>query len=114
MSTSSLSADARTRLSAFKREVEARLPGQVVEMRLFGSRARGDAGTDSDYDIAVFLRSNADGLTPRKVLSDAAYPHILDGFFFRAIIVPADFLNGVNGYRPELAEEIARDGIVVS
>ena len=27
---------------------------------LFGSRARGDAHEDSDYDVAVFLRDMAD------------------------------------------------------
>jgi predicted nucleotidyltransferase len=27
---------------------------------LFGSRARGDAGQDSDYDVAVFLREMVD------------------------------------------------------
>jgi predicted nucleotidyltransferase len=28
---------------------------------LFGSRARGDAGKDSDYDVAVFLKDLAEG-----------------------------------------------------
>jgi uncharacterized protein len=30
-------------------------PGKIERVVLFGSRARGDARPDSDYDIAVFL-----------------------------------------------------------
>ena len=33
---------------------------RLVRAVLFGSRARGDAGRDSDYDIAVFLRDVPD------------------------------------------------------
>jgi uncharacterized protein len=33
---------------------------RIERVVLFGSRARGDAGKDSDYDVAVFLRDIAD------------------------------------------------------
>lgn len=107
-----LPADAERRLRAFKREAEKALPGQIVEMRLFGSRARGDAQKDSDYDVAVFLRSDADSFETLELLSDAAYPHILDGYYIRPIGLPATYLRPAKG-RTELAEEIARDGILI-
>ncbi|WP_159728116.1 nucleotidyltransferase domain-containing protein [Methylosinus sp. Ce-a6] len=37
---------------------------------LFGSRARGDAEPDSDYDIAVFLREMPDRFVEMKRLAD--------------------------------------------
>ena len=88
----SLTAEAEARLKAFRLEVEKALPGQVTEMRLFGSRARGDATEDSDYDVAVFLRDTSDRSPVRTILSDAAYPHVVDGYFIRAISVPSNYL----------------------
>ena len=69
----------RDHLAAFKREVEAALPGQVTRVTLFGSRARGDAEDDSDYDVAVFRAGAADDLTVRGIVSDVAFPYKLDG-----------------------------------
>jgi predicted nucleotidyltransferase len=37
---------------------------------LFGSRARGDAREDSDYDVAVFLRDMADRFAEMDRLAD--------------------------------------------
>lgn len=37
---------------------------------LFGSRARGDAAPDSDYDVAVFLREMPDRFEEMKRLAD--------------------------------------------
>lgn len=110
---SGLPAEAQSRLRAFKREIENALPGEVVEVRLFGSRARGDAKDDSDYDVAVFLRNTSDRLETIRILSDASYPHILDGFFLNPIGLPADYLNPAGGSRTELAAEISREGIVI-
>jgi predicted nucleotidyltransferase len=39
----------------YKRRVAGAFNGRVVKVVLYGSRARGDARPDSDWDIAVFL-----------------------------------------------------------
>jgi predicted nucleotidyltransferase len=42
-------------LSAYARELRRRYGREVVELRLFGSFARGEADEDSDIDVAVVL-----------------------------------------------------------
>ena len=88
------------------------IPG-VERLILFGSRARGQACQDSDYDVAVVLRDLSDRPRVRRTLSDLAYDHILTGFYIRPIPLPANYLE--TRERPtELAEEIARDGAEIT
>jgi predicted nucleotidyltransferase len=47
-------------LVQFRESLDATYGDRVERVVLFGSRARGDAGPDSDYDIAVFLRGMQD------------------------------------------------------
>jgi uncharacterized protein len=47
-------------LSRFRAAVDAACGDRIERVVLFGSRARGDHGPDSDYDIAVFLNSEWD------------------------------------------------------
>lgn len=102
---------AMQQLIAFKREVEAALPDQVTGVTLFGSRARGDAQHDSDYDVAVFVRDRSDRPEIRHIVSEAAFSHFGEDFYISAIVLPADYLAKVD--RHELAGEIARDGIAL-
>ena len=44
-------------LSRFCKEVTGIYGDKLERMILFGSRARGDNSSDSDYDIAVFLKN---------------------------------------------------------
>ena len=81
---------------------------------MFGSRARGEARPDSDYDIAVILRDLSNRRRVRRVLSDLAYDHILSGFFIRPIPLPSDYLEPREGRLTELAEDIIRDGVEVT
>src|SRR5271169_1109926 len=43
---------------------------RIERVVLFGSRARGDAREDSDYDVAVFLRDMADRFAEMDRLAD--------------------------------------------
>jgi uncharacterized protein len=42
-------------IQRFRRVLEDVDGGRLSRIVLFGSRARGEAQTDSDYDVAVFL-----------------------------------------------------------
>jgi predicted nucleotidyltransferase len=104
--------EAAARLSDYRRAVRDALPG-LERMILFGSRARGEARDDSDYDIAVVVRDLSDRRHVRRILSDLAYDHILSGFFIRPVPLPEGYLNRLNPRPTELADEIARDGVEV-
>jgi predicted nucleotidyltransferase len=76
---------------------------------LFGSRARGDAGPDSDYDVAVFLRDMGDRFAEMDRLADLSTT-ILDetGGFIHALPYRAGFYNDA---RMPLMHEIRAEGV---
>src|SRR5438874_9124236 len=47
-------------LIRFRAALDALYGGRLERVVLFGSRARGDARADSDYDVAVFLKHRTD------------------------------------------------------
>jgi predicted nucleotidyltransferase len=47
-------------LSKFRAALDELYGSRIERVVLFGSRARGDAGEDSDYDVAVFLKDLSD------------------------------------------------------
>ena len=76
---------------------------------LFGSRARGDAREDSDYDVAVFLNDLTDRWPELDRLADLSTA-ILDetGEFIHAMPYRA---GSYNDERMPLMHEIRADGI---
>ncbi len=82
---------------------------RIERVVLFGSRARGDAGPDSDYDVAVFLRDMLDRMAEMNRLADLGTV-ILDetGEFIHAMPYRA---GSYNDERMPLMHEIRADGI---
>jgi len=75
---------------------------------LFGSRVRGEARADSDYDVAVFLRDFHGLWEEAGPLAEAATEILLDtGAVLNAIPFPA----GAYQSRTALMGEIRREGI---
>ncbi len=109
-----VSRDAADRLFAFRRAVSAALPGVVHDVVLFGSRARGDARPDSDYDVAVLLADDlAEDRGVRARLADAAWEHVVDGTIIQAIALPVGAFAVAGAAEDELSARIAAEGVSV-
>jgi uncharacterized protein len=82
---------------------------RVSRVILFGSRARGNAQPDSDYDVAVFLRDMPDRFADMNRLADLSTA-ILDetGEFIHVMPYRAAWYNDK---RMPLMHEIRADGI---
>ena len=57
-------------LKRFRAALDEMYGPRAERVVLFGSRARGDAHKDSDYDVAVFLRDMADRAAEMNRLAD--------------------------------------------
>jgi len=75
---------------------------------LFGSRARGDARPDSDYDVAVFLRDYHGLWDEAGPLADATTALLYDT---GAVVTPIPFPTDACQQRSALMGEIRREGI---
>lgn len=69
----------------FRELAAERHPGQVLEVLIFGSRARDEAREDSDQDLFVLTRSDDPRL--RAGLQDAAWDAAAE-FGFPYLVVP--------------------------
>lgn len=82
---------------------------RIERVVLFGSRARGDAHPDSDYDVAVFLKDLEDRWAEMNRLADLGTEILYDtGEFIHAMAYRA---GSYNDERMPLMHEIRIDGI---
>ena len=97
-------------LSRFRTEL-AKLYGERIErVVLYGSRARGDARPDSDYDVAVFLND----LEPFQFGREAGRIAEIETdilFDTGAVINALPFKAGAYRERTPLMRELRREGI---
>lgn len=97
-------------LMRFRQALDAMYGNRLDRVVLFGSRARGDARPDSDYDVAVFLRDMPDRFKELYRLADLSTDIIhATGEFVHAMAYRA----GAYDERTPLMREIRREGIAL-
>jgi antitoxin ChpS len=96
---------------AVRRAYDDRLKGLVV----FGSRARSDASSESDLDVAVILAGGVDLYGEKMALADLAYDAIVEtGIHVQAWQVSMDeWQDPEKRSNPLLVQATRRDGLSV-
>jgi predicted nucleotidyltransferase len=95
-------------LSRFRAALDTIYGDRIDRVVLFGSRARGGAHADSDYDIAIFLHGFAD----RWREMDKLVPLVTDILEQSgAVIHPLPYPAGAWQERTPLMHEVRRDGV---
>lgn len=96
-------------IRTFKLRAQAAMPGRIAEVVLFGSRARGEADDESDWDVAVFLTGEP-GPAERRALSDVAYDLVVETGQYIQHIPLSDQQKNTDAL---LLRNIRRDGVTV-
>lgn len=95
-------------LAKFRAALDELYGKRIERVVLFGSRARGDARDDSDYDIAVFLRNLDDRWAESEKIAVVA-TDVLDAT--GAVIHAMPYRAGSYQERTPLMHELRREGI---
>ena len=94
-------------LSKFRAALDELYGSRIERVVLFGSRARGDGGEDSDYDVAVFLKELGDRWQEIDRLVEIETDILWET---GAVINALPFQAGAYRERTPLMHEIRREG----
>ena len=94
-------------LSQFRSALDQLYGARIERVVLYGSRARGDAQPDSDYDVAVFLKDISDRWQEIDRLVEVQTTLL---FATGAVINALPFRAGSYQDRTPLMHEIRREG----
>lgn len=95
-------------LIRFRTAVENAYGDRIARIVLFGSRARGDAHADSDYDIGLFLTGMEGFDREARVLAEIEIDLLTEtGAVVNALPLPAHALTEQTGWM----QEVRRDGV---
>jgi predicted nucleotidyltransferase len=95
-------------LTRFRAAVRESYGERVERVVLFGSRARGDAKPESDYDVAVFIRDGGSFAEESARLAAVSTDILLDT---GAVISATPFPAGAYRERTGFMHELRKDGL---
>jgi predicted nucleotidyltransferase len=97
-------------LAELGRELRRRYGAELVALRLFGSFARGEAGEDSDVDVAVVLE-RADWEARRAVIDLAADVGLAHGLALSPTVFDRETFERWQREERPLVRDIEREGV---
>lgn len=96
-------------LTGFRQTMQELYGSRIERIVLYGSRARGDAKPDSDYDIAVFLRNLSSRWQEVRRIADVEIEILgKTGAVVHAMPYPAESWRNTSS---PLMHEIRKDGV---
>ena len=109
---SCLSPAERAALEDFVNAVQSSLRSEIVDVQLFGSKARGDATPESDVDVLVVVRRDE----PRLI--DALYDLLLDACLSHNVYISLKVFSEaeyerLNHPRTPFMQSVAREGVTL-
>lgn len=104
-------ADARA-VAAFADLVRQQLRDHIVDIRLFGSKARGDASAESDIDVLVIVPAGLDRRRLQDEVVDLAFDvNLAHDVYISPRVVTQDALNDEIELRGSFLGAALREGI---
>ena len=110
MSGSDLPVEVRSSVTMYAKRLSVRFDRRLRLVRLFGSWARGEAGEDSDVDVAVVI----EGLTRdewRDAVSDAVDVELETGATLSPFVVSGEHFDLLVRRELTIARDILEEGI---
>ena len=99
-------------VKAFVSAIRRELKDQLLEVKIFGSKIRGDCSRDSDIDILIVLKKR------NKRLIDTLYEKLLDieleydSKISLTIFSQAEYQHNLNAHTPFM-ESLANEGVTL-
>jgi len=110
--TRELSTPEREALKQFTTALQRLLGDNLLALRLFGSRARGEGSEESDLDVLVVLRDR-DRVTCRRIVHAALDADLTYGVNLAPTIVTQAEYDRNREYRTPFYCNVEREGIVL-
>jgi len=104
--------DRRVALAEFVNRLRKTLPANVLDVRLFGSEARGEATSESDIDVLVVVQPDAERVRLEDRIIDLAFDVNLEfGVYISPRVVTAEILNDPVRRETPFLKNVTRESI---